>query len=142
MGKWVTQEESGEEQGRGPRSLWRKLEGAGGGRRVRGGRRPAVCRASAGGDPAPGKGEQSGGREGGRDPSPGSRKSVRSGGWWYVWFCFQKYSSGLAATFKELKIWKQALGKRSTENSSGEDGSAEPGAPAEPDSLREEDVQF
>lgn len=38
------------------------------------------------------------------------------------WFCFQKYSSGLTATFKDLKIWKQALGKRGTENSSSEYG--------------------
>lgn len=38
------------------------------------------------------------------------------------WFCFQKFSSGLAAAFKDLKIWKQALGKRSTENSSSEYG--------------------
>ncbi|KAL6090836.1 hypothetical protein STEG23_013262 [Scotinomys teguina] len=33
-----------------------------------------------------------------------------------------KYSSGLAATFKDLKIWKQALRKGTTENSSSEYG--------------------
>lgn len=101
------------------------------GARGGGRRRPAACRAGAGGDLAA-RDRRAERREGGRDPSPGSRKSARSGGWWYVWFCFQKDSSGFAATFKDLKIWKQALGKRSTENSSSEDGSAEPGAPAEP----------
>lgn len=38
------------------------------------------------------------------------------------WFCFQKHSSGLAATFKDLKICKQALGKSSPKNSSSEYG--------------------
>lgn len=57
---------------------------------------------------------------GGWDWSPRSRKSVRNGAWGVFWFCFQNYSSGLAATFKDLKIWKQTLGKRTTENSSSE----------------------
>lgn len=62
------------------------------------------------------------GGAGGRDRSPGAgsqRGAVASG---MFWFCFQKCSRGLTATFKDLKIWKQALGERSTENSSGEYG--------------------
>lgn len=55
-----------------------------------------------------------------RAPGAGSHREAVAGG--MFWFCFQKYSSGLAATFKDLKIWKQALGKRSTENSSSEYG--------------------
>jgi hypothetical protein len=55
-----------------------------------------------------------------RVPRAGSQGGVVAGG--MFWFCFQKYGSGLAATFKDLKIWKQALGKGTTENSSGEYG--------------------
>lgn len=42
------------------------------------------------------------------------------------WFFFQKYSSGLAATLKDLKIWKQALGKRTTRIIIVNTGSAKP----------------
>lgn len=53
-------------------------------------------------------------------PRVGSQRGVVAGG--LFWFCFRKYSSGLAATFKDLKIWKQALRKGTTKNSSSEYG--------------------
>ena len=36
------------------------------------------------------------------------------------WFCFHKHTSGLAATFKDQKIWKQAMGKGITESNISE----------------------
>lgn len=53
-------------------------------------------------------------------PRVGSQRGAVAGG--LFWFCFRKYSSGLAATFKDLKIWKQALRKGTTKNSSSEYG--------------------
>ena len=53
-------------------------------------------------------------------PGAGSQWGAVAGG--VFWFCFQKHTSGLAATFKDLKIWKQALGKGSAENNSREYG--------------------
>lgn len=78
--------------------------------------------------PPQGCAERRKGRQAGiRAPGAGSQRGAVAGG---VWFCFQKHSSGLAATFKDLKIWKQASGKRSAERGSSEWGSAEPRAPA------------
>lgn len=50
----------------------------------------------------------------------GSQRGAVAGG--LFWFCFRKYSGGLAATLKDLKIWKQALRKGTTKNSSSEYG--------------------
>lgn len=94
MGKWFNKEERAEELSPSDRAGASGSLAAGPGR--------------AGGPGSPGA------------PGAGSRRGAPAGA--VFWFCFQKHSGGLAATFKDLKIWKQALGKRSPEDSGREYG--------------------
>lgn len=123
MGKWFSKEDKGEEQCSSERA---GVSGslAGGGTVEGGGWRSlgsvqVRCAASGRGSRARAPSADEGG---GWYWSPGSRKSARTVAGGVFWFCFQKYSNGLAATFKDLKICKQALGKRSPKNSSSEYG--------------------
>ena len=112
----------------GEQGFWAQAEAPGAGPEEAGGRR---CRAEVawGAGPVHRKGTCSQGKgaegpQGGGKPGLEPQEQEVSEERWPVG-CFGsafRNSSGLAATFKDLKIWKQALGKRSTENSSREYG--------------------
>lgn len=123
MGKWF-KNESVEEQGRGPRAPgwrgmergrggWREMEEAGGGWMVQeqeeSGRLQGPVRMGWMWLSPQGCAERRKGREAGIGaPGAGSQQGAVAGG---VWFCFQKHSSGLAATFKRPENMEAGFGE-------------------------------